>query len=147
MQSIPLSSTYMQSIPLSSTYMQSILTFRKTHYLSLQPIPSNVFIVAACNPHRGNSLDSHSQKETWVRGSYYVRKLHPTLRFLMWDYGSLDECQEREYINAKMKMFNKHMPSPEVGACECLVKNNAVYHGIKQYTIYKDGSKIQQQQH
>ena len=54
------------------------------------------------------------EKEKWVRGTYYVRKLHPTLQFLMWDYGSLDEHQEKEYINAKMKMLNKQMPNPEV---------------------------------
>lgn len=74
-----------------------------------------MFIVAACNPHRGNSLASHSRKETWVRGSYYVRRLHPTLRFLMWDYGALDESQERDYINAKMKMLDRQMPNVEVG--------------------------------
>ena len=32
----------------------------------------------------------------------------------MWDYGSLDENQERDYINAKMKMLNKNMPNAEV---------------------------------
>ena len=84
------------------------------HTHILQPIPDNVFIVAACNPHRSNSLASHSQKETWVWGSYYVRQLHPTLNFLMWDYGSLDESQERDYINAKMKMLNRNMPNAEV---------------------------------
>ena len=84
---------------------------------SLQPIPDNVFIVAACNPHRGDSLASHIQKETWVRGTYYVRQLHPTLHFLMWDYGSLDEDQEREYINSKIKMLNRQMPNVEVRVC------------------------------
>ena len=74
-----------------------------------------MFIVAACNPNRGNSLASHSSNETWISGSYYVRQLHPTLHFLMWDYGSLDEDQERHYINAKMKMLNKEMSNPEVG--------------------------------
>ena len=64
-----------------------------------QLIPENVFIIAACNPHRGNSLASH---ETWVRGSYYVRPLHPTLKLLMWDYGALNEYQEKDYIKAKM---------------------------------------------
>ena len=87
--------------------------------LSLQPIPENVFIVAACNPNRGNSLSSHSQ-ETWVRGAYYVRQLHPTLHSLMWDYGSLDEDQERDYINAKMKILNKQMPDAEVGWSVCV---------------------------
>ena len=33
----------------------------------------------------------------------------------MWDYGSLDMHQERDYINAKMKMINKDMANPEVG--------------------------------
>ena len=33
----------------------------------------------------------------------------------MWDYGSLDENQERAYINAKMKMLNRQMPKAEVG--------------------------------
>ena len=80
-------------------------------HLFLQPIPDNVFIVAACNPHRGNSLASHRQKETWVQGAYYVRQLHPTLHFLMWDYGSLEKDQEREYINAKMKILHRQKDS------------------------------------
>ena len=67
----------------------------------MQAIPHNIFIVGACNPHRGNSLAAY---DTWVRGSYYVRQLHPTLQCLMWDYGALGEHQEREYILAKMKM-------------------------------------------
>ena len=88
------------------------------HVSCMQPIPENVFIIAACNPHRGNSMASlgvrgaDKEKEKWVRGTYYVRKLHPTLQFLMWDYGSLDEQQEREYINAKMKMLNHLKDNP-----------------------------------
>ena len=81
----------------------------------LQAIPDNVFIVAACNPHRGNSLAIHmDSKEDWVRGSYYVRRLHSTLRFLMWDYGALDESQERDYINSKIKMLNQQMSNLKV---------------------------------
>ncbi len=57
---------------------------------------------------------SEKDKDKWVRGTYYVRKLHPTLRFFMWDYGSLDESQEKVYINTKMKMLNKTMSNPEV---------------------------------
>ena len=98
-------------------------------FFTVQPIPENVFIVAACNPHRGNSMASLGiqggfgiDKEKWVRGTYYVRKLHPTLRFLMWDYGSLDEHQEKEYINAKMRMLNKDMSYPEVCAIHNMLK-------------------------
>ena len=85
----------------------------------MQPLPSNIFIVAACNPHRGDSLAVHANKDvkgheyqedqktdTWFKGSYYVQKLHPTLRFLLWNYGQLDAGQEADYTNAKMAMIN-----------------------------------------
>ena len=67
-------------------------------------MPDNIFIVAACNPHRGNSLASH---ETWVRGTYYVRKLHPTLSLLTWNYDSLNKEQEKFYVSAKFTMQEK----------------------------------------
>lgn len=74
-----------------------------------------MFIIAACNPHRANSLATLDDQtsitvslhETWVRGSYYVQKLPPTLRFLIWDYKSLDSAQEREYIRAKLVQLNE----------------------------------------
>ena len=104
------------------------------YYFFLQPIPSNVFIVAACNPHRGNSLAAHGKrsqllrqrssslsKGSWTRSTYYVRQLHPTLDFLKWDYGSLDEHQEREYINAKMKMLNKEMANVDIACLTDLI--------------------------
>ena len=77
--------------------------------LYFQPLPTNIFLVAACNPHRGNSSVFHENKkeETWIRGSYYVQKLHPTMRFVMWDYGSLNDEQELAYVRAKMVMANK----------------------------------------
>ena len=73
-------------------------------YHLLQPIPLNIFIVAACNPHRGNSL---AFNQSWVRGTYYVSPLHPTLQLLKWDYGSLDKYQERDYIRAKMEIVSR----------------------------------------
>ena len=69
----------------------------------MQEIPRNVFIVAACNPYRGDSLAS-LKSDSWFRGSYYVRPLHPTLELLMWDYKALDPNQEREYVFAKMSL-------------------------------------------
>lgn len=64
-----------------------------------------MFIVAACNPHCGSSLASHNDGE-WLRGSYYVRPLPPTLQLILWDYGSLNKEQEKQYIDVKMKMLN-----------------------------------------
>ena len=82
----------------------------------MQKIPLNVFIIAACNPHRGNSLAPTSPDETWIRGSYYVHQLHPTLRYLMWDYGALGELQERRYIEAKIKLLHNDLPNIKVHA-------------------------------
>lgn len=87
-----------------------------------QNIPRNVFLVAACNPYRGDSLafldasehqqiskaldkPSSSADDSWFRGSYYVRPLHPTMELLMWDYKALDRDQEREYIFAKISLI------------------------------------------
>ena len=77
-----------------------------------------MFIIAACNPHRGNSLAAlnvgtntekskvivETSDKMWMMDSYYVRQLHPTLAHLMWDYGSLGEDQERQYVLAKVDM-------------------------------------------
>lgn len=91
-------------------------------------MPRNIFIIASCNPHRGDVLallDKREQakqtKEAWLKGSYYVRKMHPTLRFLMWDYGSLNEHEERAYINAKMAMLNDEMDLVDVSALSELI--------------------------
>ena len=73
--------------------------------LYFQPVPDNLFIVAACNPYRGSSLASHGDGD-WIRGSYYVRPLPPSLQLIMWDYGSLSSEQEQQYIDAKMKMLD-----------------------------------------
>ena len=80
-----------------------------------------MFIVAACNPHRGNSLASHKQ-DKWLRGSYNVRPLHPTLQLIMWDYGALDSVQERDYINAKIKVLHRSMPSVQVAMLTTLIE-------------------------
>ena len=65
--------------------------------------------MASCNPHRGDILAATEDHESWLKGTYNVRKLHPTLQFLMWDYGSLNEYQEREYVNTKMTLLNQNL--------------------------------------
>ena len=79
----------------------------------LQPIPANVFVIGACNPHRGNSLALSEEVTSWVRSSYYVDDIHPTLQFLKWDYGSLSTQQEKEYVTVKLQMIDNVLPSLE----------------------------------
>ena len=65
-----------------------------------------MFIVASCNPLRGDSTAVlRSMKNVWHKPSYYVRKLHPTINYLKWDYGALNDLQEHHYVTAKMKML------------------------------------------
>ena len=45
-----------------------------------------------------------AKKWEWVKGSYYVHRMHQSVRYLLWDYGALDERQEENYIKAKMAM-------------------------------------------
>ena len=91
----------------------------------MQPIPNSIFMIAACNPHRGDSLATWGESkgtEPWLKGSYYVQRLHPTLRCLMWDYGALNSHQERAYVNAKLSMMNQNeLPVEEIGSLTELI--------------------------
>ena len=73
-------------------------------------IPSNVFIIAACNPHRGDSTALSHCKANYrqISDSYFVRKLHPTLSLLKWDYGALSADEEHDYIREKLTMLQKN---------------------------------------
>jgi len=65
--------------------------------------------------------ETSGDTESWLKGTYYVHKLHPTLQFLMWDYGSLNQHQELQYVNAKMAMLNKDMSDPDVQSLADLI--------------------------
>ena len=77
-------------------------------YIDGEKLPDNVFIVAACNPHRSvtATLQQDTKLEDWILGWYYVRQIHPTLTRILWDYGALNEFQEMEYIKQKFAVSN-----------------------------------------
>ena len=58
-------------------------------------------------------MASHTE-ETWVKGTYNVRPLHPTLELLTWDYGALDSDQEKDYIRAKIQMLDQQLANINV---------------------------------
>ena len=49
----------------------------------------------------------------WVKGYYYVQRLHPSLKCLMWNYGALDDWQEEKYIKLKFKLLTQSDASLE----------------------------------
>ncbi|XP_065842574.1 uncharacterized protein [Oscarella lobularis] len=89
--------------------------------LNGRELPSNLFIIAACNPHRGSStaIQKESKREDWMLGYYNVRPLSPTLKILCWDYGALSEKQEAAYIHEKLIMFNANRGLPR----DCFVSD------------------------
>jgi hypothetical protein len=75
-----------------------------------EPLSPNLCVIGACNPHRAHSLVTHESKnatENWIKGTYYVNRLHPSLRCLIWQYGALSERQECKYIDGKMAKISK----------------------------------------
>ncbi|KAI6653727.1 hypothetical protein LOD99_3231 [Oopsacas minuta] len=68
------------------------------------PLPSNLFVIAASNPHRSVSapIYNQSKERDWVLGWYHVNQLHPTMELLKWNFGALNEVQENEYISTLM---------------------------------------------
>lgn len=97
-------------------------------------------MIASCNPHRGDVLPLLDKHETWIKGSYYVKKLHPTLRFLMWDYGSLSEHEEMVYVNVKMQMLNNEMDPHNVSALsELIVESQSKMRGYASSELHSRG--------
>ena len=95
-------------------------------------VPANVFLVAACNPHRGSSavICKSSKRDDWVLGSYYVRPLPPTLRFLVWDYGALDESQEHDYIQEKITMNRGELSLQVLQHTDLIAKCQSITRGF-----------------
>ena len=71
-------------------------------------------MIAACNPHRGDSLILES--ESWIKETYSVRNLHPTLKCLMWNFGSLTQSEEKDYVKMKIELISKSLEMEE--ACK-----------------------------
>lgn len=67
-------------------------------------IPQNVHLVAACNPNY-KPFQSHSQSERLSQGVYRVRRLPPSIRLLLWDFGAMTQQQERAYVTEKLRML------------------------------------------
>ena len=107
-------------------------------------------MVAACNPHRGNSVASlMDTDEQWFRSSYYVRPLPPTLKLLKWDYGALSENDELEYVKEKMKLSEDvhgadeySFLSKRIAEGQKLVRSYALDHLKKCKGISQDEAKI-----
>ena len=77
--------------------------------LVLQSLPSNIFVVAACNPHRSCSaaIREKGNEDDWKLGFYFVKPLHRTMEFLKWDYGALDGNQEQDYVRSLLDVKAK----------------------------------------
>ena len=83
--------------------------------------------MAACNPHRGNSLailEGPGLAENWFTGSYRVRPFHDTLNLLMWDYGALGYAQEKEYIRIKMDVVENELSATEKASLAQLISKS-----------------------
>ena len=53
----------------------------------------------------GNVI-TDADTEQWFKGSYIVHPMMPSFNLLMWDFGSLNESQEEDYILAKLVIMD-----------------------------------------
>ena len=118
----------------------------------LQPLPENIFVVAACNPHRSNSLASRHElsDDVGTKSSYYVRKLHPTMELMKWDFGALDDYQERLYVFAKLQMMQMTISGKKIGdldisaLADLIVENQAFMRECAQKALTDAGYSQQE---
>ena len=80
------------------------------HSIDGQPLPDNLVIVAACNPARSKFDRAAGRREelgnTWAIGHYQVHPLPASMQQMVWDYGSLEPSQEREFIQKRLRYFH-----------------------------------------
>ena len=79
------------------------------------PLPSNLFVIAASNPHRSVSapITNQSKERDWVLGWYHVNQIHPTMELLKWNFGALSPVQENEYISSLMMITAKRFENKQ----------------------------------
>lgn len=108
------------------TFSRKILVF--TVLFFFQSLPLNMFLIAACNPHRGNSVSTINKpsdcgkNEKWFKADYLVRPLHPSFQHLIWDFGYLEDTEENAYIESKLKQLENSLTERE---CQILTEKIA----------------------
>ncbi|KAJ8607696.1 hypothetical protein CTAYLR_007308 [Chrysophaeum taylorii] len=81
------------------------------HSILGKPLPSNVVVIAACNPARtlataqGGVLRHTDLGKDWASGHYQVHDLPSTLHRIKFNYGSLDPDAEKEFIQMRLEML------------------------------------------
>eukprot|EP01129_Flabellula_baltica_P004675 TRINITY_DN1646_c0_g1_i4.p1 TRINITY_DN1646_c0_g1~~TRINITY_DN1646_c0_g1_i4.p1 ORF type:complete len:4926 (+),score=974.20 TRINITY_DN1646_c0_g1_i4:1136-14779(+) len=75
-------------------------------------LPHNIFAVLACNPKLDREEQTNKKSLTGdssldFRAYYQVKKFPPTMISLIWDYGSLAENQELEYVRYRLLPLSK----------------------------------------
>ena len=106
--------------------------------------------MGACNPHRGDSTSLlESVPSLWCRTTYNVLPLHPTLRYLVWDYGALGHDQEEEYVKAKLRMVCPLDFEDTTGDTLCnalteliIISQNMMRDNVKHYLTHKSIGEI-----
>lgn len=113
-------------------------------YTNIKKIPNNIFFIAACNPYQMKSIVSDKEDD--------VLKVHPRMENLLshrvfpipprmlndlWDYGSLNDEVENDYINSmigKLKLIQKFQ--------DCFVKIITFCHSYIKKTVEKQKSSV-----
>ncbi len=76
-------------------------------------LPENIFWVGAINPPRTDSSVFESedldQGRRAVLDMYNVRPLPEGWMQMVWDYGALDDEQEKDYVNAKLELWSANL--------------------------------------
>ena len=79
------------------------------HRLNGRDLPSNIVVIAACNPAREKlvhlSADNARREELgkeWAMGHYQVHPLPLSIELITWDYGALTKEQEEEFVHKRL---------------------------------------------
>ena len=95
----------------TSSYMGVFKELIVDRRLNGADLPSNVVVIAACNPARDklslseNIVRREELGKEWAMGHYQVHPLPKSIEQLVWDYGALTETQEAEFVEKRLALL------------------------------------------
>eukprot|EP00966_Prymnesium_polylepis_P142896 3299235-Prymnesium_polylepis.1 len=89
--------------------------------LNGEDLPDNIVVIAACNPARdrlsAKAADARRVElgKEWAMGHYQVHPLPLSIEQVVWNFGSLTETQESEFVSKRMVLLDD-LPAHEHSA-------------------------------
>jgi hypothetical protein len=113
--------------------------------LNGEDLPDNIVVIAACNPARdrlsAKAADARRVElgKEWAMGHYQVHPLPLSIEQVVWNFGSLTETQESEFVSKRMVLLDD-LPAHEHSALLGLICQSQIL--IRKFAYQHIGQRV-----